>query len=404
MALVRTRKIIDDAGASAVIAAAEQEANAHGHRVVIAVVDPHGELIELRRTPGAQIASSRVAVDKARTAAIFVRPSREIEEQVTNGRLGALALHGASALTGGIPLRVDGEVVGAIGTSGETPDEDEAISIAGAAVEFSVSEVAALTYEGARLAAEAAGAVAATRGVAPVISAVDAGGELMYLVRPDSAQVASVQVTTDKARTAAIYRRPSKDFEDQASNGRPSALHLARAVPLQGGVPIESYGVVIGAIGVSGATDADEDRELAELGVQSLQAAIAARANGGNSDGAAHFPAAAVDEKFRAGGLLLDTPTYKVDAGRREGPGEVEYHERVVDVMHVVSGRATVLTGGSMVDPREVAPGELRAAAVEGGRTRELSAGDVLAIPNGVPHQFTEVSDPFLYFVVKVAA
>ena len=52
---------------------------------------------------------------------------------MTNGRLGALALHGASALTGGIPLRVDGEVVGAIGTSGETPDEDEAISIAGAA-------------------------------------------------------------------------------------------------------------------------------------------------------------------------------------------------------------------------------------------------------------------------------
>ena len=141
----------------------------------------------------------------------------------------------------------------------------------------------------------------------------------MFLVRPDSAQVASVEVTTDKARTAAIYRRPSKDFEDQASGGRPSALHLARAVPLQGGVPIESYGVVIGAIGVSGATDADEDRELAEFGAQSLQAAIAARANGGGSDGAAYFPATAVDEKFRAGGLLLDTPTYKVDAGRREG-------------------------------------------------------------------------------------
>ena len=54
-----------------------------------------------------------------------------------------------SALTGGIPLQVDGEVVGAIGTSGETPDEDEAISIAGAAAEFSVTEVPALTYEGA---------------------------------------------------------------------------------------------------------------------------------------------------------------------------------------------------------------------------------------------------------------
>jgi uncharacterized protein GlcG (DUF336 family) len=403
MALVRTRRIIDDAGASAVITAAEKEAAAHEHRVVIAVVDPHGELIELRRTPGAQIASSRVAVDKARTAAIFVRPSREMEEQVTNGRLGALALHGASALTGGIPLRVDGEVVGAIGTSGETPDEDEAISIAGAAADFTVADVPALTYEGARLAAETAGAAAAERGVSPVISAVDAGGALMFLVRPDSAQVASVEVTTDKARTAAIYRRPSKDFEDQASGGRPSALHLARAVPLQGGVPIEFDGEVIGAIGVSGATDADEDRELAEIGARSVEAAIAARASG-SLNGAAYFPAAAVADKFRHGGLLLDSPGYKIDAGRREGPGEVEYHEHVVDVMQVVSGHATVVTGGSMIDPREVAPGELRASSVDGGEPHQLGEGDVLAIPNGVPHQFTDVSHPFLYFVVKVAA
>src|SRR5215208_4658600 len=140
MAIVRTRRIIDDAGAESVIAAAERHALEHGQRVVITVVDPWGEVVLLRRTPGAQIASSRVAVDKARTDAIFIRPSREMEEQVTGGRLGALALHGASALIGGIPLTVDGEVVGAIGTSGETPDEDEAVSIAAAAVEFSTVE------------------------------------------------------------------------------------------------------------------------------------------------------------------------------------------------------------------------------------------------------------------------
>ncbi len=57
-----------------------------------------------------------------------------------------------------------------------------------------------------------------------------------------------------------------------------------------------------------------------------------------------------------------------------------------------------------MRETREVAPGEIRAKAVEGGTRRELSEGDVLAIPNGVPHQFVEVSDPFLYFVVKVEA
>src|SRR5512147_1315880 len=109
MAAVRTRRIIDDAGAQIVLAAAEREARARGARVVIAVVDPWGELVALRRTDGAQAASSRVAVDKARTAAIFVRPSREMEQQVSDGRLGALALHGAACLTGGVPLVVDGE-------------------------------------------------------------------------------------------------------------------------------------------------------------------------------------------------------------------------------------------------------------------------------------------------------
>src|SRR5215211_4562951 len=230
--MARTRRTIDEAGAEAVLAAAERHATAAGHRVVIAVVDPSGELVA----------------------------------QVSGGRLGALALHGARALTGGIPLTVDGEVVGAIGTSGETPDEDESVSVAGAESEYSTAEVPALSYEEARAAAEAAGRIATDRGIAPVAAVVDAGGDLVYLWRPDAAQVASVGVATDKARTAAIYRRPSKDFEEQASNGRASALHLARSVPLQGGMPIVREGEVVGAIGVSGASSADEDQELAVLG------------------------------------------------------------------------------------------------------------------------------------------
>src|SRR3954465_1319232 len=270
---MRTKRIIDTAGADAIVRAGEQYARERGHRVVIAVVDASGELLQLGRTEDAQVASSRVAVDKARTAAIFVRPSREIEQQVTDGRLGALALHGARALTGGIPLKVGDEVVGAVGTSGETPDEDESVSLHAAHVAFSTVEVPALTQELARAAAEAAGAVARERGVAPVAAVVDDGGELVYLWRPDAAQVASVGVATDKARTAAIYRRPSKDFEDQASGGRPSALHLARAVPLQGGAPIVVRGVVAGALGVSGASSADEASELAAIGAQAAQAA-----------------------------------------------------------------------------------------------------------------------------------
>jgi glc operon protein GlcG len=273
MEAIRLRRILDDEGADAAIEAALDFADRKGYRVVVAVVDVGGELIQLRRTPNAQIASSKVAVDKARTAAIFVRPSRELEAQVSGGRLGALALHGAVALTGGVPLVVDGEVVGAIGTSGETPDEDESVSIAGAGAELSTATVPALTYEGARIAAEAAGAEATERGVAPVAAVVDAEGNLVYLWRPDAAQVASVEVATDKARTAAIYRRPSKDFEEQASNGRPSALHLAGAVPLQGGIPIHFEGHVIGAIGVSGASSADEDQELAVIGARAVEPA-----------------------------------------------------------------------------------------------------------------------------------
>jgi uncharacterized protein GlcG (DUF336 family)/mannose-6-phosphate isomerase-like protein (cupin superfamily) len=399
MAFVRTRKVIDNRGAEAVIAAAEETALKSGYRVFIAVVDFTGEPVALRRTEGAQIASTRVAVDKARTAAIFVRPSREIEEQVSRGRLGALALSGAVALTGGIPLKLDGEVVGAVGTSGETPDQDEQVSLAGAATAFSTSDVHALTQDGARALAEAAGSVATQRGVAPVIAVVDAGGELLYLWRPDAGQVASVGVATDKARTAAIYRRPSKDFEEQAAGGRPSALHLARAVPLRGGVPVEYHGEVIGAIGVSGASSADEDNELATLGARRFPSLADA---GSPANGASYFDPETVHEKFATGGLLLDTDRYKIDAGRRQAPGEVEYHERWVDVMYVIHGEAKVITGGEMVDTREVGPGELHASEVRGGSAHDLQEGAVLAIPEGMPHQFVEVSNPFLYFVVKV--
>jgi uncharacterized protein GlcG (DUF336 family) len=395
MGFLRTRRMLDSEGVDTVMRAAEQVAREKGFRVVIAVVDAWGHVLQLRRTEGAQPASDQVAIDKARTAAIFVRPSREIEEQVSGGRLGALALHGAAALTGGVPLRVGGEVVGAIGTSGETPDEDESVSAAGAAAELSTVEVPALTRQGAQRVAETVGAASAARGVAPVVSVVDAGGALLYLLRPDAAQVASVAVTTDKARTAAIYRRPSKDFEDQAAHGRPSALHLAGAVPLQGGMPILHDGQVVGAVGVSGASSADEDQELAVLGAQ------AATTDGGAE--AAFFANAQVAAKFETGGLLLDRPGYKLDAGRRTAPGEVEFHEHVVDIMHVVQGRATVVTGGQMVDQRPVGPGEVRARAVEGGTSHELTEGAVLVVPAGVPHQFVAVSDPFLYFVAKVA-
>jgi len=219
--------------------------------------------------------------------------------------------------------------------------------------------------------AETVGTVATDRSVAPVVAVVDAEGHLVYLWRPDAAQVASVDVAIDKARTAAIYRRPSKDFEDQASTGRPSALHLARAVPLQGGMPLLARGHVIGAVGVSGASSADEDQELAVLGSEAPLL----------HDAATYIPKQKVNEQFQTGGLLLQTLSYKLDAGRRTGPGAVELHDHETDIMHVAHGRATVVTGEDKY---------------------LLNEGDVLVIPNGVPHQFVEVTGPFLYFVTKV--
>ena len=239
--------------------------------------------------------------------------------------------------------------------------------------------MAALTFDGARIAAEAAGAESARRGVAPVVAVVDAGGELVYVHRPDAAQVASVGVATDKARTASIYRRPSKDFEDQAAGGRPSALHLHGAVPLQGGIPLVVDGTVVGAIGVSGASSADEDQELAVLGAGAFDVAVA------EVPGATHVAADAMEAAFAVGRLVVDTAGYKVDAGRRTGPGTTELHDRDTDVMYVIEGRATVVTGTD-------------------GTTTELAPGDLFVIPAIVPHTFVAVTDPFRYLVVKVTS
>lgn len=121
-------------GAKKIAAVAEAKAKAEGARVVIAVVDEGGSLLLLERLDDTQVASVNVGIDKARTAAIYRRLSKVFEDQVKNGRVSALALHGAVALQGGVPIIVDGKVIGAVGVSGETPSQDEDIAIAGAAV------------------------------------------------------------------------------------------------------------------------------------------------------------------------------------------------------------------------------------------------------------------------------
>jgi glc operon protein GlcG len=130
-----------------------------------------------------------------------------------------------------------------------------------------------LTLEVAKKIAAAAEAEAKKRGATVVIVVVDDGGHLLLLERLDDTQVASVEVGIGKARTAAIFRRPSKVFEDQVRDGRVAALALPGATPLQGGIPVEFEGKVIGAIGVSGNTP-QEDEDIAKVGAASAGAAI----------------------------------------------------------------------------------------------------------------------------------
>jgi len=147
------------------------------------------------------------------------------------------------------------------------------LTMAAVAIQAQLPTKQVLTLDAAKKIAAAAEAEAKKRGATVVIAVVDDGGYLLVLERLDDTQVASVDVGIAKARTAAIFRRPSKVFEDQIRDGRVAALALTGATPLQGGVPIIVDGKVIGAIGVSG-NSPQEDEDIAKVGADSAAAAI----------------------------------------------------------------------------------------------------------------------------------
>ncbi len=109
-----------------------------------------------------------------------------------------------------------------------------------------------------------------------------------------------------------------------------------------------------------------------------------------------------VDDAFAKGLPLLVNANYKVLAGRRVQPGIVEIHERDTDIFYVTEGTATLTTGGVPTAPKVAEPGEIRGDKISGGVARKLTKGDMVIIPAGVPHWFSEVSGTFLYLVIKV--
>ena len=117
--------------ATRVAAAAETEARRNNWNVVVAIVDDTGYLVLLRRMDNTQLGSVAVAQEKATSAVLFRRPTKAFAEAVASGRTAVLGLPGAIPIEGGIPLLAGGRVVGAIGVSGVTAEQDGQIAQAG---------------------------------------------------------------------------------------------------------------------------------------------------------------------------------------------------------------------------------------------------------------------------------
>ena len=117
-----------------------------------------------------------------------------------------------------------------------------------------------------------------------------------------------------------------------------------------------------------------------------------------------YFPAEKVSAAFAKGAVLFDGDgrNYMVHASRRDAAGQAEVHVKDTDIIYMLDGSTTFVTGGTVIGGKTTAPDEIRGTSVEHGETRRLAKGDVIIVPNGTPHWFKDVDGPVLYYVVKV--
>src|SRR5262249_57777911 len=108
-----------------------------------------------------------------------------------------------------------------------------------------------------------------------------------------------------------------------------------------------------------------------------------------------------VAEGFEKGRVLVDTGNYMVHASHRDMNGMAEIHTLDTDLVYVLAGSATIVTGGAVPGAKAIEPNELRGPAIVGGESRRVVKGDVVVIPAGVPHMFTDVQGSLDYYVVK---
>jgi len=266
-----------------------------------------------------------------------------------------------------------------------------------------VIEKKALTLEGARqLIATAIGEARRLRAPGGVIAVVDEGGNLMALERLDGTFAAGAKISIGKARTAVLFKRPTKAFEDIIKNGRTAMVALEDFTPLQGGIPVMAGEEVIGGIGVSGAASAQQDEEIALAGAAAAKTLKPGVAGTETSRTVTFIDRQMVAKGFEKGTVLVNMANYMVHASHREMDGVAEIHTLDTDLIYMLEGSATFVTGGSVPDAKPTEPNELRGTSIVGGQSRPIAKGDVIVVPAGVPHMFTEVQGRLDYYVVKV--
>lgn len=131
---MQQKSVLSLADAETILDAAQREAEAQGWNVAIAVVDDGGHLLALRRLDGCAPMGSYVATEKARSAALGGKETQAFEDMINGGRAAFLSVPALKAtMTGGVPVRVDGSLAGAVGVSGVKPDQDAQTAKAGVA-------------------------------------------------------------------------------------------------------------------------------------------------------------------------------------------------------------------------------------------------------------------------------
>jgi glc operon protein GlcG len=266
-----------------------------------------------------------------------------------------------------------------------------------------VVEKKALTLEGARqIIATAIGEARRLRAPGGVIAVVDDGGNLIALERLDGTFAAGANISIGKARTAALFKRPTRAFEDIIKNGRTAMVALPDFTPLQGGIPIVVGEEVVGGIGVSGAASAQQDEELALAGAAAAKTLKLGMAGTETSRKVTVIDSQMVATGFQKGAVLVNMGNYMVHASHREMDGVAEIHTLDTDLIYMLDGSATFTTGGSVPDAKPIEPNELRGSTIVGGESRRIVKGDVVVVPAGVPHMFTNVQGSLNYYVVKV--